>query len=80
MTAKKDPETITVRLANAHSTSAGNGQPGDEVELPPDEASALLQAGYAVRTGTTQAARMHRTDATGDFRRTRRGAAPGKEV
>jgi hypothetical protein len=49
MTGKKAPETVSVRLGNGHLTSAGNGQPGDVVDLPPDEASALVAAGYAVR-------------------------------
>jgi hypothetical protein len=78
MPARKDPETITVRLGNGHQTSAGYGQPGDEVELPPDEASALVAAAYAVRTGTVEAARMHHPDAVGNYKRQRRGDAPGQ--
>jgi hypothetical protein len=78
MPARKDPETVTVRLGNGHQTSAGNGQPGDEVGLPADEARALIRAGYAVAVGTVQEARVHRTDASGDYRRSRRGDAPGK--
>jgi hypothetical protein len=45
----KAPETVSVRLGNGHTTSAGAGAPGDVVELPPDEAKALLDAGYAAR-------------------------------
>ena len=46
---KRAPETVRVRLGNAHATSAGNGAPGDVVELPPDEAIVLVAPGYAVR-------------------------------
>jgi hypothetical protein len=50
---KKAPEmtaqAISVRLANAHTTSAGAGQPGDIHALPLDEAQALLDNGYATR-------------------------------
>ena len=42
-------ELVTVQLGNGHSTSAGYGSPGDVVALPGDEASALVQAGYAIR-------------------------------
>jgi hypothetical protein len=49
MTGKKAPETVRIMLGNGHTTSAGAGTPGDVVELPPDEAKALLDAGYAVR-------------------------------
>ena len=45
----KAPETITVQLGNGHTTSAGAGTPSDVVALPPDEAKALLDAGYARR-------------------------------
>jgi hypothetical protein len=45
----KAPETLSVRLGNAHATSAGNGSPGEVVALPPDEAAALISAGCAVR-------------------------------
>ena len=67
-----------MKLGNGHQTSAGYHQPGDEVELPADEASALVAAGYAVRTGTVEAARMHHPDAVGNYKRLRRGDAPGK--
>jgi hypothetical protein len=46
---KTAPETIRVRLGNGHTTSAGAGVPGDVVDLPPDEALALISAGYATR-------------------------------
>ena len=49
MAGKKAPELVSVRMGNAHFTSAGNTLPGDVVELPPDEAQALTDAGYAVR-------------------------------
>ena len=45
----KAPETVSVRLGNADATSAGNTLPGDVVALPPDQASALVSAGYATR-------------------------------
>ena len=54
MTAKdKAPETIAVKLGNGHATSAGYGSPGDVHELPPDEAQALVDAGYAVRVAAS---------------------------
>lgn len=46
---EKAPETVRVRLGNGHTTSAGAGAPGDVHELPPDEAQALTDAGYATR-------------------------------
>jgi hypothetical protein len=50
MTAKKAPEQlVSVRLGNAHATSAGAGSPGDIVSLPEPEAAALIRDGYAVR-------------------------------
>jgi hypothetical protein len=52
MAGKKAPELVSVRLGNAHATSAGNGAPGDVVALPPDEAQALVDAGYAVRVAS----------------------------
>ncbi len=50
--AKKAPELVSVRLGNAHATSAGDGSPGQVVELPPDEADALVAAGYAARVAS----------------------------
>jgi hypothetical protein len=49
---KKAPELVTVQLGNGHATSAGYGSPGDVVALPPDEAAAMVQAGYAVRVAS----------------------------
>jgi hypothetical protein len=42
-------ETITVQLANAQRTSAGDATPGQPVTLPADEARLLLRDGLAVR-------------------------------
>jgi hypothetical protein len=52
MAGKKAPETVQVRMGNAHATSAGNSLPSDVLELPPDEAQALTDAGYATRVVT----------------------------
>ena len=46
---KKAPELVSVRMGNAHATSVGSTLPGDVVALPPDEAQALTDSGYAVR-------------------------------
>jgi hypothetical protein len=46
---KKAPETVTVMLSNGTRTSIGAGAPGDVIELPADEVSALLAAGYPTR-------------------------------
>ena len=66
--AKKDAETITVRLANAGQTSAGHHGPGDARELPADEARVLLRDGLAVRAGTVAESRMTVPDTTGRHR------------
>jgi hypothetical protein len=47
--APRAPETVRVRMLNAHATSAGNSLPGDVLALPPDEAQPYITAGYAVR-------------------------------
>lgn len=39
------------------------------VELPGPEAAVLVQAGYAVRTGTVQDERMERPDTRGHYKR-----------
>lgn len=65
----QDPETISVQMANGHTTSAGTHAPGDVVELPPAEAQALVDAGYAVRLGTVAAERMTQPDTRGKMYR-----------
>jgi hypothetical protein len=42
-----EPETVMVRLADATPTSAGYSQPGDVVQLPEDEARALVRQALA---------------------------------
>jgi hypothetical protein len=44
------PDTIWVQLANRQRTSAGDYSDPGIVELPADEARALIQSGLAVRT------------------------------
>jgi hypothetical protein len=46
-TATADPDTIVVQLANHQRTSAGDYSDPGIVELPADEARALLQSGLA---------------------------------
>jgi hypothetical protein len=46
-TATADPDTIWVQLGNQQRTSAGDYSPPGIVELPADEARALIQAGLA---------------------------------
>ena len=47
--AEAAPDLISVQMGNGQATSAGYTTPGDVVALPPDEAQALVDAGYAVR-------------------------------
>jgi len=42
-----EPETVTIRLANAQQTSAGYSSPGDVVQLPGEEAYGLVRSGLA---------------------------------
>jgi len=44
-----DPDTIVVMLANHQRTSAGDYSDPGIVELPSDEARALIQSGLATR-------------------------------
>ena len=50
--AETAPETVSVQMGNGQATSAGYTTPGDIVALPPDEAQALVDQGYARRVAT----------------------------
>ena len=50
--AETAPETVSVQMGNGQATSAGYTVPGDVVALPPDGATALVNAGYARRVAS----------------------------
>lgn len=52
MAKDKAPELESVRMFNGQQTSAGYSSPGDVVAVPPGEALALVDAGYATRVAS----------------------------